>query len=265
MKRKLLLWNLLLTQYITCDSFPKKEHQIKEERNMKVMDENIIFKLSLFGLTRQEAILYITLLSNQSMTGYELAKLTGISKSNTYGSLTGLVSKGAAYIVSEEATKYLAVSVEEFCNNRIHVLIEAKKELSCITFQNTNVEGYITITGRQNILNKLRTMLEGTTRWVYLSLHTELLRHFLPQLQELIRKNIKVVIITNDQVTLPGAILYYSERIDNKIRCIIDSVEVISGLPDKNCLYSKNENLFSIFKDMLTNEIEIIKMKEESH
>jgi sugar-specific transcriptional regulator TrmB len=230
---------------------------------MVAMDENIILKLSLFGLTRQEAILYITLLSNQSMTGYELAKLTGISKSNTYGSLTGLVSKGAAYIISEEATKYLAVPVEEFCNNRINTLAEAKKELSCITFQNPNTEGYITITGRQNILNKLRTMLEGTTQRVYLALHSELLMYFLPQLQELLRKNIKVVIITNAQVTLPGAILYFSDRIDDKIRIIVDSVEVFSGLPDKNCLYSKNENLFSIFKEMLTNEIEIIKMKEE--
>lgn len=226
------------------------------------MDENTIFKLSLFGLTRQEAILYITLLSNQSMTGYELAKLTGISKSNTYGSLTGLVSKGAAYIVSEEATKYLGVSLEEFCNNRINALTEAKKELSSISFQNPNAEGYITITGRQNILNKIRTMLEGTTQRVYLSLNSELLTYFLPQLQELIRMNIKVVIITNGQVTLPGATIYYSERIDDKIRIIVDSVEVISGLPNKNCLYSKNENLFTIFKDMLTNEIEIIRMKE---
>ena len=229
------------------------------------MDETIIYKLSLFGLTRQEAILYITLLSNQSMTGYELAKLTGISKSNTYGSLTGLVSKGAAYIVSEESTKYLAVSVEEFCNNRINALTEAKKELSCIAFRSSDAEGYITITGRQNILNKLRTMLEGTTQRVYLSMHSELVMQYLPQLQELISKNIKVVIITNHQVTLPGAILYYSEQIDDKIRVIVDSVEVISGLPDKNCLYSKNENLFTIFKDMLTNEIEIIKMKEDSH
>lgn len=229
------------------------------------MDENIIFKLSLFGLTRQEAILYITLLSNQSMTGYELAKLTGISKSNTYGSLTGLVSKGAAYIVSEEATKYLAVSLEEFCNNRINVLTEAKKELSSISFQNPNAEGYITITGRQNILNKIRTMLEGTTQRVYLSLNSELLMYFLPQLQELIRMNIKVVILTNGQVILSGATIYYSERIDDKIRIIVDSVEVISGLPNKNCLYSKNENLFTIFKDMLTNEIEIIRMKEDLH
>jgi sugar-specific transcriptional regulator TrmB len=195
------------------------------------------------------------------MTGYELAKRTGISKSNTYGSLTGLVSKGAAHIATEEATRYLAVGIEEFCKNRIRVMEEAKKELSHISFQNSNAEGYITITGRQNILNKIRTMLEGTTERVYLSLNSELISPFLPELQVLVDRGIKVVVITDRNISMKGATLYYSDRVDEKIRIIVDSVEVISGLLDKNCLYSKNENLFSIFKDMLTNEIELIKRK----
>jgi sugar-specific transcriptional regulator TrmB len=225
------------------------------------MDESNIYKLSLFGLTRQEAIIYITLLSNNYMTGYEISKLTGISKSNTYSSLTGLVSKGAAYTATEEATKYIAVGVEEFCKNRIKVLEEAKKELSGISFTNSNAEGYITISGKQNIFNKLRTMLEKTQQRVYLSLNTELLMRFESELLELLKRRIKVVIITDQKLELPGAIIYYSDRIDDKIRVIVDSVEVLSGHPEKNCLYSRNENLFTIFKDMLTNEIELLKLK----
>lgn len=225
------------------------------------MDESNIYKLSLFGMTRQEAIIYITLLSNNYMTGYEISKLTGISKSNTYSSLTGLVSKGAAYTATEEATKYIAVGVEEFCKNRIKVLEEAKKELSGISFTNSNAEGYITISGKQNIFNKLRTMLEKTQQRVYLSLNTELLMRFESELLELLKRRIKVVIITDQKLELPGAIIYYSDRIDDKIRVIVDSVEVLSGHPEKNCLYSRNENLFTIFKDMLTNEIELLKLK----
>ncbi len=225
------------------------------------MDESNIYKLGLFGLTRQEAIIYITLLSNNYMTGYEISKLTGISKSNTYSSLTGLVSKGAAYTATEEATKYIAVGVEEFCKNRIKALEDAKKELSGISFTNSNAEGYITICGKQNIFNKLRTMLEKTQQRVYLSLNAELLMRFEAELLELLKRRIKVVIITDQKLELPGAIIYYSDRIDDKIRVIVDSVEVLSGHPEKNCLYSRNENLFTIFKDMLTNEIELLKLK----
>ena len=41
-------------------------------------------KLLLFGLGRQEALLYRCLLQSGELTGYEAAKLTGISRSNVY-------------------------------------------------------------------------------------------------------------------------------------------------------------------------------------
>ena len=39
----------------------------------------IIEQLTLFGLSRQEAAIYLCLLKNEELTGYEVAKLTGIS------------------------------------------------------------------------------------------------------------------------------------------------------------------------------------------
>ena len=41
----------------------------------------LIEKLLLFGLGRQEAAIYLCLLKNSELTGYEVAKLTGISRS----------------------------------------------------------------------------------------------------------------------------------------------------------------------------------------
>ena len=37
----------------------------------------IIEQLILFGLSRQEAVIYLCLLQNEELTGYEVAKLTG--------------------------------------------------------------------------------------------------------------------------------------------------------------------------------------------
>lgn len=44
-------------------------------------------KLVQFGLTRQEANIYMCLLRNKDLSGYEVSKLTGISRSNVYLSL----------------------------------------------------------------------------------------------------------------------------------------------------------------------------------
>ena len=80
-----------------------------------------------FGLTRQEANLYLTLLTHGELTGYEAAKLTGISRSNTYNALAGLVEKGAAWVMEENVTRYSAVPFEEFSGNVIRRLQQKKK------------------------------------------------------------------------------------------------------------------------------------------
>ena len=90
---------------------------------------DIIEKLTYFNLTRQEATLYLTLLAEGRLTGYEATKLTGISRSNTYTALAGLVEKGAAYVLEGKATRYTPVPLDEFCENRVRRLQELKEEL----------------------------------------------------------------------------------------------------------------------------------------
>jgi sugar-specific transcriptional regulator TrmB len=248
----------------SADGLPKGIIDINGRRRVKLMaDEENLRRLGLFGLTRQEAVIYLTLLSSSNITGYEISKQTGISKSNTYGALASLVSKGAAYVAAEDAVKYTAVNVGEFCRNTIHLMEEARKELEGnITFIDNNAEGYITINGRRNIYNKIRNMLEGAKHRVYLSLGKELLVQYQKELKQLVEKGIKVVIITDSDFELAGATIYPVRNFNNQIRIIADSSEVLSGDLDKNCLYSKNDNLIAIFKDMLTNEIELIKIRQ---
>ncbi len=67
-----------------------------------------------FGLTRQEARVYVLLLGEGALSGYEAAKRLGISRSNAYAALAGLVDKGAAYMAEEQAVQYHAVSIKRF-------------------------------------------------------------------------------------------------------------------------------------------------------
>ncbi|MBQ6028280.1 MAG: hypothetical protein IJL24_01970, partial [Treponema sp.] len=48
---------------------------------------SFIDSLNDFGLTRQEGAIYSALLNHGDMTGYEVAKDTGISRSNAYAGL----------------------------------------------------------------------------------------------------------------------------------------------------------------------------------
>ena len=84
--------------------------------------------LMCFGLTRQESTIYLTLLSDGALTGYEVAKRTGISRSNTYTALACLVDKGAAWLMEGTPVRYIPVEIEEFSNNKLKHLEQMSEQ-----------------------------------------------------------------------------------------------------------------------------------------
>lgn len=228
----------------------------------------LIEGLTHFNLTKQEATLYVLLLKAGSLTGYEAAKQTGISRSNTYTALAGLVDKGAAYILEEgKVTRYTPVPAEEFCNNKIDRLQEIKsKVLSQLPALKSEAEGYITIKGELEIINKLKNTVRQAEARIYVSANRRVMELLKVELQDALNRGLKVVIISDKQFTLPQAICYGTEKQNEQIRLIADSQTVVTGdLEDEEnstCLYSCKRNLVDLFKDALKNEIKLIELQK---
>ncbi len=231
---------------------------------------NLIDDLTHFNLTKQEATLYVTLLKAGQLTGYEAAKQTGISRSNTYTALAGLVDKGAAYIMEEgKVTRYTPVNPEEFCTNKIDNMTKLKKDiLSQLPTVNSDAEGYITIKGRVEIINKMVNTVRQAKERIYVSANNRVLEILQPELAAALDKGLKVVIIGDEKVAVPGAIRYAAAKQNEQLRLIADSHTVLTGdledAEDSSCLYSCKRNLVDLFKEALKNEIELIQLRESS-
>lgn len=218
-----------------------------------------------FGLTRQEAIVYQKLLVNGKQTGYEIAKETGISRSNAYSALAALVDKGAAYQLEESAKKYIPVKLEEFCENCIRQMSEEKEWLlQNLPRKRVDEEGYITIEGADNIHFKIHNLLCETQERVYISCASKYIQEFSKELQELVKQQKKVVIITDEEIDFPGAIIYTTEEKECQIGIITDSKYVITGeygeQSQNTCLYSGQHNFVMLFKNAMANEIKLIQI-----
>lgn len=221
-----------------------------------------------FDLTRQEAVVYECLLTNGKLTGYEAAKITGISRSNVYGTLASLCEKGAAHLAEEiNGRKYIAVMPQEFCENKIDQL---KMEEDWIVMhapaQKTEEEGYITVAGPENIRSKVKTLLAGTKERVYVSGSREFLEFAKPELERLWEEGKKVVVITDsDTFSGPGKI-YRTKEKKQQIGMITDSRFVLSGEfgegTQNTCLYSGQRNFAELFKEAMANEIKLIELTE---
>ncbi len=231
------------------------------------VSDNIALLLH-FGLTRQEAKVYLLLLTEGCLSGYEAAKRAGISRSNAYGALAGLVDKGAAYVLEEQSVRYEAVPVKEFCENKIHFLSETAKELEQkIPKEMHQEEHYITIRGRRNVEDKIRNMLRQTKERVYLFGTVSTLTLFEQELQDLVGRGRKVVLLTEGPFELKGAVVYRTAHEGSSIRLITDSSYALTGeLREETrtaCLYSANPNLVQLLKDALANEIQLDVMKRQ--
>ncbi len=227
---------------------------------------DVVVLLTHFGLTQQEAKIYLTLFSYGDLTGYEAAKVTGISRSNTYSALAGLVEKGAARLVEGAAARYTPVPIGEFCGNCIYSLqkdVETLKKMQPKR-RRENSSGYITIAGEKHILLKMRNLLLGARERVYASMSAQLMERILPELRGMTERGLKVVIITDQPLDLPGATVYCTEKKQKQIRLIVDSGSVLTGDLDdgesSTCLYSKKDNLVNLFKEDLKNEIKLIEL-----
>jgi len=222
-----------------------------------------------FNLTRHEGTIYLTLLSEGDLNGYEVSKITGISRSNAYASLASLVEKGGAFVIEGATTRYTPVPIEEFCGNKIRKLQETKQNLiKTIPHKREEAEGYITITGENHILNKMKNMITEAKSRVYLSVSVKILQELLPEIEDAIFRGIKIVVITDVPFSLRGIIVYLTEKSKQQIRLIADSAEVLTGDIDDGeyatCLYSRKKNLVDLLKDSLRNEIQLIEMTRGS-
>ena len=228
----------------------------------------LIEGLTHFNLTKQEATLYVLLLKEGYLTGYEAAKQTGISRSNTYTALAGLVDKGAAYVLEEgKVTRYTPVPPEEFCSNKIDRLKEIKdKVLNQLPALKNDAEGYITIKGELEIINKLRNTVRQAEARIYVSANRRVMELLRKELMEALARGLKVVIISDEKFTLPDAICYGTDKQTEQIRLIADSQTVVTGdLEDEEnstCLYSCKRNLVDLFKEALQNEIKLIQIQK---
>lgn len=217
------------------------------------------------GFTRHEALLYLLLCREGPATGYEAAKNSGITRSNAYLALAGLVEKGGALRVEGEPVRYDAVPVRELTANLRRSFEES------LIFIAENIpekaaasEPFYTVTGERNVVDKMKNMILHSAERLYISISQSEWGMVDPELRQVTEKGLKVVVVTDFPLELSGAVVYRHHKQAGQIRLIVDSSEVLSGEigtgREPNVLYSRNGNLVQLLKDALKNEIKLVEM-----
>ncbi|GMQ64944.1 TrmB family transcriptional regulator [Vallitalea maricola] len=221
---------------------------------------NLIDALKSIGFTQQESIIYITLCKHGELSGYEAAKISGISRSNAYAALSSLVDKGSAHIIEGTSAKYIAISKDELIMNATRDFDENIQVIrDNLEFNLVTNNPYITIVDTKNIINKIKNMITQSKFRLYFCADKKILDIFSYEIIEAYNYDKKIVILSPEVPKFSHNKFYKSFNYES-FKLIIDTEEVITGTLNQ-ALYSRNTTLVRLIREAIINEIHLIDIK----
>ncbi len=162
------------------------------------MEEEILL-LNKIGLTDTEAKVYLALLQNGSLTGYEASKFAGVSRSKIYVVLECLINKGfVLYTQYENNNKYSAFPINEIADKvqdeTDHVLTELTGSLGIFP-QQTNMDDIWHIRRTPNVFAKCREIIKRSRDELLIQIWDDDLPYLLNHLQAAEEKEIRTGIV----------------------------------------------------------------------
>jgi len=233
---------------------------------------DIIDSFEKLGLSPNEAKVYLALLENHPITGYQLAKTSGILRPVVYEMLNRLTEKGGARIIKSNPDTYIPVEIDEFLKNIESDFSEAKtnitRTLRDFLIQD-NTDYFWNIIGKKNIINSSIKMIENAQKDIYMSVQTqENLDYFIAALEEKFEGGTHIDIFSYYGLETRGVTLY-SFKLDQSVTieevpkdhmtiCVDGSEGSLINMSDEKnakAVYSKNDSLVSLVRKSIINNI----------
>ncbi len=239
------------------------------------MNQPAITALEQLGFSTYEARVYLGLLQQSPVTGYQLSKLSDVPRSRIYETLERLTAKGYAVVLQTDPAEYrplaareLLASLQEQFDGALSTLEDA---LSRLPAQST--ESIWNLRGRDDILRRARTMITQAQESIYLVGWRETLQKLQPELEAAARRGIRIVVISCGEGAVSVGKHYQHafeaelvQQCDTSINVVVDSMEVLVGAtePAETCeaAWSRSAALILVTEEYIRHEVYLHKIIE---
>ncbi len=215
------------------------------------------------GFSLNEAKVYVTLLQNKALNGYEIAKLSGVSRSLVYDVIERLLNKGFI-IKSEGAVNYYVAldynkALEKIDNENRKNLLNAETNLKLLSKKDNDNEFIFNIRGFDKFIEKAKEKIKLAKKEISLSIWKQDFAFFRDDLSKALRRGVKVYIFSFEDIILDNAEIFTYKVKDasnlfpyRRISLIIDNNDTFIGenIGDKSVsIYTKNQAISSLAID----------------
>ncbi len=240
------------------------------------MSQQAIIALEQLGFSTYESRVYLGLLRQSPITGYQLSKLSGVPRSRIYETLERLTTKGYAVALQTEPTEYSPLAVRELL---AHLQEHFEGTLSTLEAELRKVsvapatESIWNLRGREDILRRARTMISHAQESIYLVGWGETLQELQPELEAATRRHIRIVVISCGESTLEVGRHYHHafeaelvQQCDTSLNVVVDGMDVLVGQtePPETCqaAWSHSAALILVTEEYIRHEVYLHKIIE---
>ena len=241
---------------------------------------DLIGKLKEIGFNTYEAKVYIALLKKYPATGYEVSKLANIPQSRTYDTLKALEEKNIVVATNTKPISYtpikpkqLTAGFQKKMNSAINYLDKHLPEVK----EDYN-EPIITLTGKQNIQDKITEVIQNAKREIYIEIWNQDFKVFEQELLNAYNRNVEVRIVGYDNLHSRFGLVFehaFAHDIELSLggRMIIIAVDDNEGVigkisslknnaEDTNIIWTKNQGIVFIIKEFIVHDMYLIDVEE---
>jgi sugar-specific transcriptional regulator TrmB len=243
------------------------------------MKLDIIKILQNLGFTEYEAKAYIALLHKSPMSGYGIALNSGVPRSKIYEVLEGLVGRGEVLVSHGNPVVYTPLPPKELINlkrRRTEMNFDTAEEaLEHFEFSTENRENIWNITGREEILNRIREIILKAEQRILLEIWGEDAEYIKAELMEVSQKGVEIFIVSYGTMDYDFAHVYphdHYEEITNEyggrwVILSVDDKEIVAGIislgADSRAAWTLHPGLVMPITEVIKHDIYILEIMKK--
>lgn len=234
--------------------------------------EALADELQALGFSDYEARTYIALLQSSPATAYEVSKVAGLPRSNTYGALESCTAKGAVQPFSQAPIRYVPVDPRVLLSRIADDTSMRCKQLASRLSQmksDDSREFVWTIEGENKVHAKISEMIQEAKVHVWIKAHEDIIDAHYSELRDAAKRgaNILIILFGKDDSRLrfgDNVRVYLHEgngvRIGNADNLFTIATDFKTALTAKmhgevHAAYTRNEAIVTIAESLIRHDM----------
>lgn len=234
--------------------------------------DNLVERFKSLGFNSYEAKVYIALLKKYPSTGYEVSQMADIPQSRAYDALKSLANEKIVISTDDKPQKYSPISPKELTQRfkrKINSTIEYLEKKLPDVKEDYN-EPLHTISGYENILDKLKEIIKNTKKTIYIEIWKEDFKLVEKELREAYDRDVDVKIVALGEFTTNFGLVYQhagaKEIVHNSgsrlIYILSDMQECLFGRIEYSATWTKNIDIIFLLLNFIVHDMYLLDVEQ---